>query len=147
MKLEKIVKAMIDGGWEEDSSKIWGNRSGFTIKNNKVLFKCWYVDRPNRKRTYATYSLPDLLASPDAMKVFGEELYCVVAGKLYCTTCLLKTGYCGFCSRVPNGQALPAWKHHAHKALDIIWDEGEEKAIEYLYNQLKGEDDDTTNRK
>jgi hypothetical protein len=33
-------------------------------------------------------------------------------------------------------ETIPASLYHAHKALDILWSEGQEKAIDYLYDNL-----------
>jgi hypothetical protein len=144
-ELKEIVQAMIDGGGFKAHGRLM--LDNYRVYADEVFF--FLV-----KGGSVTYTLADLLASPEAMRVFGEDEVCRTCGAKKPDR--LGIGY----SHVENGRKvhktchqpngklyvdqlyIPAWKHHAHKALDIIWDEGEQAAIEYLYGQLKGGSDE-----
>lgn len=130
-KLEQIVPAMMNNGYmsEADSFEVLNHDSGLieiNFMNGVVLIdvKCF----------------EQLLASPDAMKAIwkkGRECMIDMWGKLDIEH------FCGDCEKCMLYMAEAAY--HRNKALDILWEEGQEKAIDYLYENLKGEKDEQNN--
>jgi hypothetical protein len=144
-KLKEIVQRMIAGGC---------NLSVFLIESHKsAKIKSWHIGGDKEKRIEVNYfepnisgscscfdhiTLPQLLASPDAMKALINPSTVCEEEDCCNYNCLCKKSGCDI---TPNISECPdstyyEFKRIGHKALDIIWDEGEQAAIDYLWEKL-----------
>ena len=133
-KLKEIVTAAVGEGWKYRGLINHDQDRKYHIGGNRVKYIDYLMAILDRR-----VSINDLIADNDFMEaVYGKKIMCEIKlnGEKY-AWCEPEEGSpiidCGTCA---DATGKPAYKHHAHKALDLLLDKKD--AIGYLYDNLKG---------
>jgi hypothetical protein len=138
-KLKEIVQAAIDGGWKFINLKTdsWNVTPNDYFGYCLTIFSFRQVTSSDKDFILTPN---DFILTPDAMRaVFGVKTICTIFTEgeksVWCFLDNETNKDCNICSAAVG---LPAWKHHAITACDIILDEynGIEAAIDYLYDEM-----------
>jgi hypothetical protein len=144
--LTAIVQAGIEGGFTLNKRKHCYMTSIEWINRYTIGFRASDTNIEEHLKSYTTLknthidldrlTVADLINDGEFMRlIYGDKLWCIVAGKLFDKTCLLKTGVCKICSRTPNGQALLAYEHIQQQAIII---DNPQDQVRFLYESMGG---------
>lgn len=142
---EQMLREIVRGGIDEGV-----NLNIFLIDSHKEAeIRDWYVAGEFKYRIEVKYfepnisgsctcfdhiTIPDLLNDKDFMEaIYSTRIVCIRAGQLFDETCLLKTGKCGVCSRIPDGYAMTRHEYIAARAINMNGDE----QIKFLYENME----------